>query len=226
MQMHRGGLPGQLSFFLVGLAIHGYEPVSLRYFRIEPDGSLHYLDDADIAALEPIHALKLNRVWKSPDFSLAFANLELTFRSVRGGPGTRLRVHRHIAADLGDAALNRDPSVLRHLEAKGRVAGIIKAASYLLWTEPFGRIRDYLLRYADFMISDSSGIPPRYAQHAGFVQQTYGSFAGTPIRSRAADEADFVRLWDSQPHRELPLRFGYGDAHKAPHLLVTSRALR
>jgi hypothetical protein len=226
MQVHRGGIPGQLAFFLVGLAIHGFEPVSLRYFRIEPDGSLHYLDDADIAALEPVHARKLNRVWKSPDFSLAFSNLELTFRSMRGGPGTRLRVHRHIAADLGDAALSRDPRVLRHLEAKGQVAGLVKAASYLLWTMPFGRIRDYLLGHIDFMISDSSGILPRYAQQAGFVQQTYGTFEGTPFRSHARDEADFVRLWRAQPHREMPLRFGYGDVHKAPHLLVTRRASR
>src|SRR6185312_4993879 len=28
----RGDIPGELTFFLVGLSIHGYEPVSLRYF--------------------------------------------------------------------------------------------------------------------------------------------------------------------------------------------------
>lgn len=226
MQVHRGGIPGQLSFFLVGLAIHGYEPVSLRYFRIEPDGSLHYLDDADIAALASVHARKLNKVWKSPDFSLAFSNLELTFRPMRNGAPGPLRVHRHIAADLGDAALKRDPSLLRHLEAKGQVAGLIKAASYLLWTMPFSRIREYLLEHTDFMISDSSGIPPRYAEQAGFVQQTYGTFEGTPFPARASEEADFIRLWRSQPHRDMPLRFGYGDIHKAPHLLVTRRAPR
>jgi hypothetical protein len=227
IQVHRGGIPGQLSFFLVGLAIHGYEPVSLRYFRVEPDGSLHYLDDADIAALASIQARKLNRVWKSPDFSLAFSNLELTFRPMRiGPPSTHLRVHRHIAADLGDTALSRDPGVLRYLEGRGAVACVIKAASYLLWSVPFGRIRDYLLTHADFMISDSSGIPPCYAQQAGFVQQTYGTFEGSYIRSRASDESDFVRLWRSQPHREMPLRFGYGDVHKAPHLVVTCRTSR
>jgi hypothetical protein len=226
MQVHRGGIPGQLSFFLVGLAIHGFEPVSLRYFRVQPDGSLHYLDDADIAALASVPARKLNSVWKSPDFSLAFSNLELTFRPIRNRPGASVRVHRHIAADLSDAALDQNPGILRHLEAKGQVAGLVKAASYLLWSEPFDRIRGYLLRHTDFMISDSSGIPPRYAKAAGFVQQTYGTFEGTPFPSRAREEADFVQLWSSQPYREMPLRFGYGDVHKAPHLLVTRRLPR
>ncbi len=223
MQMHRGGIAGQLSFFLVALAIHGFEPVSLRYFRIEPNGSLHYLDDADIAAFEPIQARKLNKVWKSPDFSLAFSNLELTFRPMDTSLGTRIRVHRHIAADLSDTALKQDPAVLRHLEAKGHTVGLVKAASYLLWTLPFGQLRNYLLGYSDFIISDSSGIPPRYAQKAGFVQETYGTFEGTFIPSRTCEKNDFVKLWQSQPHREMPLRFGYGDIHKEPHLLVTRR---
>ena len=30
-------------------------------------------------------------------------------------------------------------------------------------------------------------------------------------------------LWKSQPHRELPFRFGYPDVNKKAHLLVTRR---
>src|SRR5262249_48050391 len=38
-----GDLPGQIVFTMVALAIHGYEPVSLRYFHFNPDGTLRYL---------------------------------------------------------------------------------------------------------------------------------------------------------------------------------------
>ncbi|HEU4734871.1 MAG TPA: hypothetical protein VFT22_43565, partial [Kofleriaceae bacterium] len=48
--MREGSLPTQLIFGLSALKIHGYEVVALRYFKIEPDGSLHYLDDAEVAA--------------------------------------------------------------------------------------------------------------------------------------------------------------------------------
>src|SRR5262249_11295897 len=43
MKGQRGDIPGQVAFFVVALAVHGYEPVSLRYFHVQPDGSLHYL---------------------------------------------------------------------------------------------------------------------------------------------------------------------------------------
>ena len=41
-------------FALAGLAVHDMEPVALRYFDIEPDGSLRYLtnDELDERAAE------------------------------------------------------------------------------------------------------------------------------------------------------------------------------
>src|SRR5206468_11820804 len=48
--MREGSLPTQLIFGLSALKIHGYEVVAVRYFRLEPDGSIHYLDDNDVAA--------------------------------------------------------------------------------------------------------------------------------------------------------------------------------
>ena len=224
MKIQRGGIPGQLAFFLVGLAVHGYEPVSLRYFKLEPEGTVHYLTAGEIAAMEPKRARKLNEIWYAPDFSAAFSNLELTFRPVGAKPEALLRVHRHIAANLADGPLTKDGRVLRHLEAKGRVSVLIKAASYLLWGEGFSRIRDYLLESGEFMLSDSSGIPARFASKAGFVQETYGDFDGPFILASHKEATAMRELWKSQPHRELPFRFGYPDVNKKAHLLVTRRA--
>jgi hypothetical protein len=224
MKIQRGGIPGQLAFFLVGLAIHGYEPVALRYFTLDGEGKVHYLTEEEITASEKTRAQKLNTIWNAPDFSEAFSNLELIFRPVGAKPGTPLRVHRHIAANLSDGPLTRDPRLLRHLESKGHVAAVLKATSYLLWGEGFGKIRDYLLANADFMLSDSSGIAPRYATKAGFVQETYGDFDGAFIPAGRRETEAMKELWKSQPHRDLPFRFGYPDVNKKPHLLVTRRA--
>jgi hypothetical protein len=223
MKIQRGGIPGQLAFFLVGLAIHGYEPVALRYFTLDTDGKVHYLTDEEIAASEKTRARKLNVIWNAPDFSEAFSNLELAFRPVGAPAGSPIRIHRHIAANLSDASLAKDPRLLRHLEAKGHVAAVLKATSYLLWGEGFGKIRDYLLANADFMLSDSSGIAPRYATKAGFVQETYGDFDGAFIPASHREAEAMKELWKSQPHRDLPFRFGYPDVNKKPHLLVTRR---
>ena len=222
MQLEKADIPGQISFFLVGLKIHGFEPVSLRYFTLEPDGAIHYLTAEEIATAESKIAKKLNQVWVSPNFSEAFSNVELVFRPA-GQPDAATRVHRHIAANLSDEFLKKDDRVLKHLLAKGKVSAMTKAASYLLWNQAFVRIRNYLLDNMVFMVSDSTGIPPRYATKAGFVQETYGQFTGPFLDASKQHSDDFVKLWSEQPQRALPFRYGYPEASKHWHMLITRR---
>jgi len=217
----RGDLPGQLTFFLVGLSVHGCEPVSLRYFRIEPDGSLHYFSKEEIAGMEKKLARRRHGQWTPPDFSEAFANSELTYR-VRGSD--QVRIHRHIAANLRDDYLRRNPAVLKYLERQGRVIAMTKAGSYCLWNPAFSRLRKYLLANMEFMVSDSTGIPPKWANRAGFVQETYGSFHGSYLDASEDYNDQFRELWAKQPHRRLAFRYGYVDSEKACHLLLTRRA--
>jgi hypothetical protein len=224
ISMERADIPGQLSFFMMGLAVHGYEPVSLRYFRLEPDGALHYLTAEDIAAAEKTMAKKLNAVWVSPNFSEAFSNAEIRFRKRGASEGEPIRVHRHIAANLSDQYLIKDRRVLAHLEQKGEVSAMTKAASYLLWNGAFVKIREYLLGHMVFMVSDSTGIPPRFAKKAGFVQETYGQFTGPFLEASKLYSDEFVKLWSEQPRRVLPFRYGYPEAAKHWHMLVTRRA--
>ena len=232
MKGQRGEIPGQLAFFLTALAIHGFEPVSLKYFKIEKDGSLHYFSAAEIAALEGQEARLLRGKWTEPDFSMAFSNSELTFVKRGEDPATAARVHRHIAWDLSDAAIART-GIIAWLEGKGTIAAMTKAASYLLWRDDFSRVRKYLLGHMTLMISDSTGIPPHWARPAGFVQETYGSFDVSFLEASESINAEFKELWASQPARKLPFRYGYIDGLKDGdkpsgryHLLVTRKAAR
>ena len=222
MQLQKGDIPGQLAFFLTGLAVHGQEPVGLRFFNLTPEGTPLGLSEEDIVALEGSTATKLNQVWKSPDFSVAFSNSEIAFRKA-SDPKAPLRIHRHIAADLSDSGLRRVPGILKHLEAKGRITAITKAASYLMWSSGFSKIRDYLLGNMEFMLSDSTGIPPRYARKAGFEMIAYGQFDAPFLAAPDAGAQDMLALFAAQPRRELNFRYGYPDNHQHHHLLVTRR---
>jgi hypothetical protein len=223
MKGQRGEIPGQLAFFMTALAVHGYEPVSLRFFRFEPDGTIHYMTASDIAAAEKDSAKMLRGQWVSPDFSPAFSNSELTFVRKGEDPKTQARVHRHVAADLSDGALAKQPGILKHLASKGRFVAMTKAASYLLWRGDFSKMRNLLLDHMVFMISDSTGIPPAAAQKAGFVQETYGTFEKAFLETSPSVNAEFVKLWASQPKRALPVRYGYLDGLHHFHLLVTKK---
>lgn len=222
-RVQQGDIPGELSIFLVGLAVHQLEPVSLRYFRLDPAGEIHYLTAEEIAAVEKKYAKKRKGSWTAPDFSEAFANMELGFKK-RLDPSAPVQIYRHLAANLSDSSLEADPTVLKHLASKGRVAALVKAASYLLWQDGFSLIRNYLLEHADFILSESSGIPPRFAAKAGFEQLTYGEFHKAYLPDASEEiSREFAKLWRSQPRRELPFRFGYPDDRRSNHLLVTRR---
>jgi hypothetical protein len=217
-------LPGTIMFALAGLAAHDMEPLGLRYFDLEADGSIRYLTGEELDAREAeIAATRKKKHSKHfwYEQTSAFANVEITFRP-RSAPNPAPRVYRHILANLDDAHMKEDGRLLAHLRAKGTVSVMTKAASFLLWWDDFSQIRKYLLDHTAWMISDASGIPPRYAEPAGFEQITYGDFLGPyflqdPINARA----EFIKLWADQPHRDLPFRFGYPDKDKQNHLLVT-----
>jgi hypothetical protein len=101
-----------------------------------------------------------------------------------------------------------------------------KAASYLLWTQPFLKIRGYLLAHSAFMVADSTGIPPSVAQKAGFALETYGKFEGSFLPMGRLYNDEFRALWKAQPQRELPFRYGYPDNNHNNHLLVMKPAAK
>ena len=216
-----GGIPGQLSFHITGMTAHGYEPVSLKFFTFNDDGTLHYVTKSEVDALAKKTAKKIKGGWVDTDFSPAFTNMELQFRKV-GDAKAPLVTHRHVAFNLGDKAF-KGSGLQKYLEAKGKVAAMTKAASYLIWNDGFSGIRDYLLANMVWMVSDSTGIAPNKAKKAGFVQTTYGTFNGAFL-----DEADkhvsdaMVDMWKTQPKRRLPFRYGYPDSEKHVHLMITA----
>jgi len=222
-KVQRGDLPGQLSMHLMGLALNGFEPVSVRYFRIEDDGALHYYSLKEIAAQDDKTAASFSKDWKQPDFSPAFANVEVQFVP-KGQPNAARRIHRHIGADLSDDGLKKAPGVLKYLEAKGHVSAMTKAASYLMWRGDFATIRNYLLEHADFMMSDSTGVPVRYWQKIGYTIEAYGTFDKAFLNTTEAFQRELREVYAKKSYA-LPMRFGYPDGSdkSRSHLIIVRK---
>lgn len=218
----QGELPGQLSMHLMGLMLAGQVPVSVRYFRVEPDGTLHYLTTDEITAVEGTMAKNLKASWKAPDFSPAFANVEVQFVPKGSPASTPRRVHRHFAANLANDSL--PPGLLKHFEAKGKITAMTKAASYLLWRDAFSNVRDYLLANAVFMVSDSTGVPPMHWLQKGCTVQTFGAFEKSFLGTWEGYQADFRKAFATA--KPIPMRFGYpdGSEKKLSHMMVTKCA--
>ncbi|HEY4177262.1 MAG TPA: hypothetical protein VGM90_10535 [Kofleriaceae bacterium] len=216
--MRGGQLPTQLVFGLSALQVHGYEVVSLRYFKLSKTGEIEYLTDADIKkAPDPLKG-------KASTNNRIFANAELRFKK----PGGRVQIYRHIQVNLDDDHLKEDPRVIKHLELKGDISAMTKAASYLLsWTQ-FQTIRNYLLGHVQWMVSDATGIAPRWGTPAGFTYETYGEFAKAHIGAGNGIAPEWKAEWEKEPKRPLAFRFGYYDGTKAHsnHLVIMKKATK
>jgi hypothetical protein len=205
----RGAIPGEVAYTMAALAIHGYEPVTLRYFAFQPDGTLKWLTEDDITKN------------KADGRAGPFANAEIRFKK----PGdTKIRVLRHVAYDLSDGSLKKAPALVKHLETKGKVSTMTKAASHLLWDDGnFSVIRDYLMNHTDWMISDTTGVPPRIAKKYGFVQDVYGAYEwpepfGTVNNT---DAKAFHELFKTAT--PITFRYGYPDNKSHGHIVVTHK---
>jgi hypothetical protein len=198
------------------------EPVSLRYFELGEDGAVVYLSETrGKAKPERSATTYASKRGVFAGIAPAHANIELGFRPA-GQVHAPVRYYRSIAANLHDSQLAATTPTMKHLVAKGRVAAMIKAASYLLWRDDFSSVRNYLLAQATWMVSDSTGILPMHAAPAGFAQDTYGRFKGSLLRTGPTRNKDMIALWKAQPYRAVPFGFGYPDwEKKGGHLLVT-----
>ncbi|HEU0030713.1 MAG TPA: hypothetical protein VFQ53_08770 [Kofleriaceae bacterium] len=211
--MRGGQLPTQLIFSLSALHMHGYELVGMKYFQLTPKGELHYLTDADAARAERVS----DAGWRNRQF----ANVELRFKK----PGSKHeQIYRHIMANLDDPHLAKYKAPLLHLEAKGHVAAMTKAASYLLTFPEFSTMRRYVIDHVDWMVSDTTGLAPAEGTPAGFEYETYGTWESSNMHAGKYVTPQWKALFKSQPARPLAFRFGYPDGKLRPHLVVMRRA--
>jgi hypothetical protein len=203
-------LPTQLIFSLSALWIGGYELLGMRYFTLTPEGDVRYLTAEDTKKLDAIGNLgKRNR---------EYGNVELRFRK----PGGREQIYRHLLANLDDAHLKATPAPLLHLQQKGKVAAMTKAASYLLTFDSFQTMRRYIVDHVAWMVSDSTGLAPKHGTPAGFEYEVWGQYDVSNMPEGKWITPQWKALYAQQPRRPLKFRFGYpsGAPRYSAHLII------
>jgi len=214
--LNQSPIPAPLTFALTALDLLGYEPTQARWFKFADDGQIIYLTPQMIADFDKTDAAKKQKARNE-----FFANVEVRFHK-SGVADAPEQIWRHVRTNLHDDAFKTSP-VLKHLETLGTIAGMTKAASYLIWRDDFSVIRNYLLDHMTWMISESSGIAPYHAAEKGFVQDTWGTFQGNMFPGAKKAELAFIELWAHNPQQKLPMTFGYPDKNDHDHMLVTRK---
>ncbi|MEM7426148.1 MAG: hypothetical protein AAF441_08630 [Pseudomonadota bacterium] len=217
--------PVQLTLWLAALRLHGQVPTQVRYFHLRNDGTLKYLSSEAIESASSIKAKPLADSWTQPHCPPVFANVEIRYTDARSTDAPE-RIFRHITCNLHNRRFCGHTALQAHLKSKGKVAGLVKGASYHLWRDTFSDLRRYMLSNMPLILSDSSGIPTGIAVCAGHEIQTFGSFHGSFLKASDAHNRSLRDLWARNPHRPMPMRYGYVDCRNQPHLMISQQRPR
>ena len=97
--------------------------------------------------------------------------------------------------------------------------------TYLLAWDSFNTIRTYLVDHVQWMVSDATGVPPKFGEPAGFEYETYGAFQRAHIDGGKQIAANWRAEFAAQPKRKLGFRFGYydGSPSHSSHLAIMRR---
>jgi hypothetical protein len=97
---------------------------------------------------------------------------------------------------------------LKWCAARGPGHSLLKAASYLMHTEGFNGVRNFLLQNSKVIVQDDSGIPLR-AFPKPWVVQNYGRYVPHGEMFAKYNQPDLAALYQSNPPSKLGFAFGY-----------------
>jgi hypothetical protein len=97
---------------------------------------------------------------------------------------------------------------LKWCAARGPGVSLLKAASYLMHTEGFNGVRNFLLQNSTVIVQDDSGIPLR-AFPKRWAVDYYGRYVPHGEMFGKYHQPDLAALYESNPPSELGFPFGY-----------------
>lgn len=119
------------------------------------------------------------------------------------------QVMLYFTTDLSDSGITAQPGFMKFCAAQGLGNGFAKAASYLMHSDHFTKVRDFLLNNTRAFLADDSGIPLRHFDQTKWIIFPHGNYVGPIALFKDLYQSDLAKLYKSYPHEQLPFSFGY-----------------
>lgn len=128
----------------------------------------------------------------------------------RSPQGTMRRVF-YLRQNLADDSLSRTSPFLAFVRESAPGVAFTKSASYLMHENNFSTIRSFLLEEFRGLVQDSSGIPYRMFEPAGWNLQLFGNYQRTlDMFGAKCQQPDLAAAYAQGRHQARPLPFGIG----------------
>jgi hypothetical protein len=124
------------------------------------------------------------------------------------GPNGREQTLYYFTTDLADWAVKVNPGFLKFCEPLGQGATLLKAASYLMHSNNFSQVRDFLLTHSRIILQDDSGIPFRFFAADKWNRRHVGHYIGPINRFLEHGQMDLNK--ENAASAPPPLEFSFG----------------
>jgi hypothetical protein len=125
------------------------------------------------------------------------------------GPAGRPQTLYYFTTDLADWAIKVSPNFGAFCEKQGQGVTLLKAASYLMHSDNFSKVRGYLLTHSKVVLQDDSGIPYRFFTSEKWDVRFYGRYTGPINRFLKNGQLDLAKDNAAAAPSPLPFSFGY-----------------
>ncbi len=125
------------------------------------------------------------------------------------GPAARPQTLYYFTTDLADWAIKVIPNFGKFCEQQGQGVTLLKAASFLMHSDNFSKVRGYLLAHSKVILQDDSGIPYRFFTNDKWNVRFYGHYAGPIKRFLKNPQPDLAKDNAASNPPPLPFSFGY-----------------
>jgi hypothetical protein len=125
------------------------------------------------------------------------------------GPAGRQQTLYYFMTDLADWAVKVNPNFIKFCDQQGKGVSLLKAASYLMHSDNFSQVRDFLLTHSKVILQDDSGIPYRYFAKDKWDIRFYGRYIGPIPRFLKHGQLDLNKDNVHASPTMLPFSFGY-----------------
>lgn len=178
----KNGVDGVFPVLLYFAALNGHQVIDASYVKLDSQGEPVVSDQAGATG-----------IW---------------LRLFDEGGGYNEQNLYYFLTDLSNNGFRGGSSFHQFLSARPHSIGYLKAASYLMHTENFTNIRNFLVTDCQFILQDASGIPAEFLSL--YYQLTfYGNYVGPIDMFSEYDQPWLHEAYRSGAARTLPFGTGY-----------------
>jgi hypothetical protein len=183
-QLHRGRLSGTLPVIYVFLARSGMTIRDVSLVALDRDGKLHPQDE--------------------PGLQSSAKGAKVVFAGSDGAEHTLY----YFKTDLSNKGV-AGSGFLQFCQSFGAGDGFVKSASYLLHSEGFSEVRNFLLKNSVALVQDDTGIPVRYLTGTDWQLRPFGTYLPPIHEFRGNGQPKLVELFRKEHPAPLSFTVGY-----------------